>query len=118
MFIHIHLVTVIVIISLVIIVNHLYSGQKKKAATILHHTLRFLYIVAILSGGFSLGMRPVSLGSLFKVFLGVGSIGLIEVYFMHKVKGDTPQFLPVFFVIFLSLTVVMGLFLPLGISLF
>ncbi|UOQ94173.1 DUF1516 family protein [Halobacillus shinanisalinarum] len=118
MLIQIHLVTIIVIICLVIIVNHLYNAQKTKTATILHHTLRCFYILAILSGGFSLGMQPVYLGSLFKVLLGIGSIGLIEIYFMHKLKNDTPKFLSAIFVIFLSITVIIGLLLPLGISLF
>ncbi|MFD2923981.1 DUF1516 family protein [Halobacillus naozhouensis] len=118
MFVPIHLASISVIILLLIAVNHLYNTSNKKTATIMHYMLRLLYLAAIVSGGFSLGMQPVSLGSLFKVFLGMSSIGLIELYFMHKLKEDTPQFLPVILIIFLSLTIITGLLLPLGISVF
>ncbi|WP_079529360.1 DUF1516 family protein [Halobacillus hunanensis] len=116
MIIHLHLAVVIIIIGLLITVNHLYNIQKNRTAIILHYILRASFVAAVLSGGFSLGMQPVSLGSLFKVFLGISSIGLIEMYFMHKSKNDTPRFLPALLIIFLGLTVITGLILPLGLS--
>ncbi|MFB4164327.1 DUF1516 family protein [Alteribacillus sp. JSM 102045] len=116
MIVHYHLGSITLIIFLFIVVNHLYTRQKKRTAVILHQVLRLLYLFAALTGLMLLGILPVYLGGLFKVFLGIGSIGLMEIYFVHKLKNDAPKYLHVILIVFLSLTVIMGLMLPQGIS--
>ncbi|ALC81884.1 MULTISPECIES: DUF1516 family protein [Bacillus] len=111
---HIHLTALGLTLILFFIVYALFAAKKHKIAVVLHQIHRITYLFVIMTGFILLPMLPFSLGRISKVVLGLLTIGVMEIVLVHKSKDHIKVRDWLFFVIFLIVTIVAGLLLPLG----
>lgn len=114
---HIHLAALGLTLILFFIVYVLYAVKKNKIAAVLHQVHRLSYLFVIMTGFILLPMLPFSLGRISKVVLGLLTIGVMEIVLVHQSKGLIKTRDWLIFVIFLTVTILTGLLLPMGFNL-
>lgn len=79
--------------------------------------MRLSFLGVLATGILLVPLMPFSLARGAKLLFGIISLGMSEIFLMHLNKGDLTRFTTISFIIFLSVTILLGLFLPLGIYL-
>lgn len=112
-----HLLALSITCILFIFVFLFYKRGKTKKAVILHQFMRLSFLGVLATGILLVPLMPFSLARGAKLLFGIMSLGMIEIFLMHLNKGDLTKFTTVSFIVILSITILLGLFLPLGIYL-
>ncbi|TYR81389.1 DUF1516 family protein [Priestia megaterium] len=112
-----HLFAVSSAIALVISVKVLRAKNYQKTAFIFHQLLRLIYIFILVTGLILLSYVTNTL-SVFKIFLGICSIAVIEVYLIPTANPTYQKLSTYFFIGMVGFTILLGLCLPLGLYLF
>ncbi|MDQ0207199.1 DUF1516 family protein [Alkalicoccobacillus murimartini] len=112
-----HLLAIILTLVLFGLVYSLYRKGQQRKAVILHQVMRVSFLFVLATGILLVPMMPFSILRGGKLLLGIISMGMIEIFLMHLNKGDLTKFTTVSLMIVLFATIMIGLFLPLGIYL-
>ncbi len=115
---HFHILTWVVGIIVFIVASGMEPGTKNRK--ILHMVARLFYILILLSGlmlffGHS-SLDPMMYG--IKFLFGLLTIGMMEMVLVRSQKNQDVKMFWILFIVFLVVTMFLGLKLPLGFDLF
>lgn len=113
-----HLITIVLLLVLFAFVNIFYRLERKRLAAIIHNALRGMYLLALISGGLSVGITPDFPAIFLKIVTGLLTLIFVEIHLTHTyvvVHENRPTF--TFFTYFMIVfTIVLGMVYPAGIS--
>ncbi|WP_162356588.1 DUF1516 family protein [Metabacillus mangrovi] len=112
---HWHIAAWILAVILFFAVYVLYKKGRMKSAAVLHGILRLDYLLVLASGFYLVASVSITFGHLMKAALGILTIGFLEIVAVHKKKGESYKPLWIFCLAVLGGTILLGLYLPLGI---
>ena len=112
---HAHLTTWIVALILFFVALSMQKAGKDKPLKIVQMILRLFYVLIIITGAILLlGVDTTTDGYIFKVLMGIVTVGMLEMILVRGKKGkSTAMFWAILVVAFL-VTLYMGLKLPIG----